>query len=338
MRQIWISKAGGPNVLKMRETADPIPRNGEVRIRVEAIGISFIDVLCRKGVYPGMPSLPLAPGMEVAGTVDRVSQGVGGLKEGEKVFALTRFGGYSDVVCVPHKQVFRRLDWMPVEEAAALPVNYLLAYQMLVVMGSLRGGDAVLIHQVDRGVGLAALDVAMILGAEVYGTAPLSRHALLRSRGLAHVVDVTKEDFEQVFRQKRHGRGMQIILDSLGGVYWPKNYRLLMPAGRLVYCGLHSMSGGARRSRRQWLRGLVMLPFYTPLRLMRDNKGVLGVDLNQLWPAPELQRKWMQQLVDWYDEVLFRPLIDRTFPLAEAAAAHQYLLDRPGMGKVLLIP
>ncbi|HID54610.1 MAG TPA: alcohol dehydrogenase [Anaerolineae bacterium] len=338
MRQIWITETGGPDVLKMQETADPIPRNGEVRIRVEAVGVSFMDVLCRKGVCPGMPATPLVPGFEIAGTIDQVSQGVGDLKEGEQVFALTRFGGYSDVVCVPHKQVFRRLDWMPVEEAAALPVNYLLAYQMLVVMGSLHAGDAVLIHQVDRGVGLAALDVATILGADTFGTAPLSRHELLRSRGLAHVVDVTKEDFERVFRGERDGRGLQIILDSLGGVYWPKNYRLLMPTGRLINYGLNSMSGAAKRSRQQWLRGLIMLPYYTPLKLMRDNKGVMGVDLNQLWSVPELQQRWMQQLVDWYDEVLFRPLIDKAFPLAEAAAAHQYLLDRQGVGKVLLIP
>lgn len=338
MRQVWISKTGGPEVLKMRDLPDPIPHNGEVRIRVKAAGISHLDVRFRQGTYFQKPDLPLVPGFEVAGTIDQVSQGVGDLKEGEEVFALTQFGGYSDVVCVPHKQVFRRLSWMPVEDAAAFPVNYMLAYLMLVVMGSLRPGDAVLIHQAQRGVGLAALDICQILGAATFGTTPLAYHELLKGRGIDHVVDPEKEDYEKVFRQVRNGRGLEIILDSLGGIYWPRNYRLLLPTGRLIYYDVASMAGKIKHSRRRWLRGLIMLPYFTPFKLMKDAKGVLGVDIQQLWKTPEIQRKWMEQLVNWYDEVLFRPHIDKQFPLDEAAAAHQYLLDRKNMGKVILIP
>ncbi|RMG99837.1 MAG: alcohol dehydrogenase, partial [Chloroflexi bacterium] len=198
MRQIWITKPGEPEVLEIREAPTPIPQNGEVRIRVETIGINFADVLGRMGIYPDAPPIPYVPGYEVAGIVDAVSQGVPDLKEGDRVFALTRFGGYADTVCVPHKQVFKRLDWMSAQDAAALPVNYLTAYQMLVVMGSLRPGDKVLIHGAAGGVGLAALDICRIIGAETFGTASPEKHDFLLERGLHFPIDYRNHDFEQV--------------------------------------------------------------------------------------------------------------------------------------------
>ncbi|HEX6385557.1 MAG TPA: medium chain dehydrogenase/reductase family protein [Anaerolineae bacterium] len=338
MRQIWITGAGEPEVLKVQEARDPIPRSGEVRIQVEASGVNFADILGRMGLYGDAPRMPYVPGYEVAGTIDAVAQGVPNLKEGESVFALTRFGGYSDVVCVPYKQVFKRLEWMSVEDAAALPVNYLTAYLMLVVMGSLRAADKVLIHDVGGGVGLAALDIGKIIGAETYGTASPEKHDFLLERGLSHVIDYRNQDYERVIKDLTGGKGVQLILDSLGGVHWPKNYRLLMPTGRLIHFGMSSMAPGKRRSRLNWLRGLVMVPFYTPLGLMAENKGVMGVNLAHLWDYSNLYQEWMRQLITWYDEALFRPRVDKVFKFEQAAEAHHYIQDRKNIGKVLLIP
>ena len=159
MKQIWITKAGQPEVLRTQTAPDPIPGNGEIRIRVLASGINFADMMGRMGTYPDAPAIPYVPGYEVAGFIDLVGQGVPDFKEGDNVFAATRFGGYSNVVCVPYKQAFNRLDWMPVTDAAALPVNYMTAYMALIVMGSLKPGDKVLIHNAGGGVGLAALDI-----------------------------------------------------------------------------------------------------------------------------------------------------------------------------------
>jgi NADPH:quinone reductase-like Zn-dependent oxidoreductase len=128
------------------------------------------------------------------------------------------------------------------------------------------------------------------------------------------------------------------VLDPLGGVHWPKNYRLLMPGGRLVHFGTSSLASGKRRSWWALFRGLIMLPFFTPLKLMNDNKAVIGVNLGRLWEQEDMMRPWMKQIVAWYDEALFRPRIDRTFSFAEAAAAHHYLQDRQNIGKVLLLP
>ncbi len=338
MKQVWIRKAGPPEVLQLRELPDPIPHTGEVRIRVQAAGVNFADILGRMGIYTDAPTIPYVPGYEVAGVIDMIAQGAPNLKEGEAVLATTRFGGYSDMVCVPYKQVFKRPGWMTPEDGAALPVNYLTAYQVLVVMGSLHPGDKVLIHGAAGGVGLAALDICRIVGAETYGTASPEKLDFLRERGLDHPIDYRNYDYEQVVMDLTAGKGVQIILDRLGSQHWPKNYRLLMPTGRLIHLGASASVTGKEQSRWERFKLLVRQPFYTPTRLMNDNKAVMGVNLARLWEMMSLQQAWMEQIVAWYDEALFRPHVDKIFRLAEADAAHHYIQDRQNLGKVLLRP
>lgn len=338
MRQIWITKAGHPDKLQIQDAPEPIPNNGEVRIRVQAVGVNYEDILGRLGMDKSAPEAPYVPGFEVSGVVDRVSQGVGDLKEGDAVFAYTRYGGYSDVVCVPYKQVFRRFNWMSAEDAVALPMNYLAAYVMLVVMGALRTKDKVLIHQASGGLGLAAIDICSILGAETFGTAVTEKHDTLYKRGLDHLIDYRRIDYEREVMRLTEQQGVQIVLDTLGGVHWPKNYRLLAPGGRLVHAGTRSFISEASPSWRTKLRGLIMLPFYTPFRLMHDNKSVMGINMTNLWQHPELQREWMAQIIAWYDEALLRPNIDKTFRFEEVVAAHRYVQNGENVGKIVLIP
>ncbi len=338
MKQIWISKAGPPEVLRLQDASDPIPRTGEVRVRVQAAGVNFADILGRMGVYSDAPKIPYVPGYEVAGMIDVVGQGVPNLKEGDAALAVTRFGGYSDVVCVPDKQVYKRLGWMPPEDGAAIPVNYLTAYQMLMVMGALHPGDKVLIHGAAGGVGLAALDICRIVGAETFGTASPEKHEFLRARGLEHPIDYRNQDYERVINDLTAGKGLHIILDPLGGIHWQKNYRLLMPTGRLIHFGVSVIANGKKRSRWEMFKTMVRVPIYTPYTLMKDNKAVIGVNLASMWDHMALQRDWMQQIIAWYDEALFRPHVDKTFRFDDAAAAHHYLQDRKNTGKVLLKP
>ncbi len=336
MRQIWIKKHGDPTVLQIQNASEPIPRIGEVRIRVQVCGVTFAELLARMGLFSDTPIPPFIPGFEVVGVVDQVGQGVPDIKEGDAVFAITRHGGYSSVVCVPHMQVFKRLEWMPPGDAAAISLHYLMAYMMLVVMGSVRPGDKVLIHGASGGVGLAALDICRIIGAETYGTSSPGKHDFLLSHGLHYAIDYRNHDYEKVLNNMTGGRGVQLILDPFGGKFWPKNYRLLAPAGRLVHYGMADMVTGQKRSLIAVLRTLIMMPFYTPMKLMRDNKAVIGVGVEQLWTNFNIARPWMKQIVTWYDEALFRPQIAQSFAFEKVAEAHQYLHERKNIGKVLL--
>jgi len=338
MRQIWITKAGAPEVLQVREAPMPVPSNGQVRIQVEAAGVNFADIIGRMGMYHDSPGIPYVPGNEVAGTIDAVAQGVTGFKEGDEVLALTSFGGYSDVICVPFGQVFKRLEWMSALDGAALPVNYITAYVALITSGSLHQGDRVLIHQAASGVGLAALEICRIVGAETYGTASSPKHDRLREYGLDHPIDYRNMDYETVVQNLTRQRGVDIVLDPLGGANWKKNYRLLAPTGRLVYIGAHSLISGKRRAIFRLIRILTTLPFYTPLSLMNDNKAVSGVNLAHLWDQVEMVRPWMHQIISWYDEALLRPAIDRTFPFNKVVEAHQFVENRENLGKVILTP
>ena len=195
MRQIFIDGSGGPEKLVVREAPDPQAAPDTLRIRVRASGINFADILARKGLYPDAPKLPCVVGYEVSGTVDAVGDGVDAAWIGKDVFALTRFGGYADVVVVPLRQVFEKPALLTHEQAAAIPVNYLTAWQLLVTMGALSKHDTVLIHNAGGGVGLAAIDIARQIGARIIGTASSGKHAFLKQRGLHEAIDYRTQDY-----------------------------------------------------------------------------------------------------------------------------------------------
>jgi NADPH:quinone reductase-like Zn-dependent oxidoreductase len=195
VKQVWITATGGTQNLQLREAPDSQPQVGELRIRVRASGINFADILARKGLYPDAPKLPAVIGYEVSGAVDAVGPQADASWIGKEVFALTRFGGYADTVVVPQIQTFEKPASLTFEQAAAIPVNYLTAWQLLVVMGALKQGETVLIHNAGSGVGLAAIDIARRIGATIYGTASAGKHAFLKQRGLHEAIDYTKHDW-----------------------------------------------------------------------------------------------------------------------------------------------
>jgi NADPH:quinone reductase-like Zn-dependent oxidoreductase len=213
MRQIWIPKSGPPEVLIVKEAADPHPATGELRIRVEASGVNFADIMGRLGLYPDLPRMPVVPGYEIAGRVDAAGAGVDAGWVGRDVFASTRFGGYADVVCAPQAQVFPRPSNMSAQEGASIPVNYLTAWQLIVVMGGLKGGETVLVHSAGGGVGIAATQIAKHIGAKVIGTASAGKHEL-RALGVDHPDDYLTEDFEEA----RAGRARALeLIPRCGG-------------------------------------------------------------------------------------------------------------------------
>ncbi|GJH30186.1 zinc-binding dehydrogenase [Caballeronia novacaledonica] len=336
MKQMWITGHGGPERLEMREAKDPVAKAGEVRVRVEACGINFADILARRGLYPDSPRPPMVVGYEISGTVDQTGSGVDEQWLGRDVFALVRFGGYADTVTVPASHVFAKPAALDHAHAVALPVQYLTAWQLLVVMGALTPGDSVLIHNAGGGVGLAAIDIARHLGAAIYGTASPGKHAFLLERGLHHAIDYTRGDWKAELMRLTSGAGVELIIDPLGGAHCAKSYSALRPTGRLGIFGISS----AAASQLPGLLRLIALAAATrcfhPLGLMSQNRGVFGVNLGHLWDEfPKLQI-WMKLLLDGVDEGWIRPHVDRTFPFQDAGNAHAWLEDRRNAGKVVL--
>jgi synaptic vesicle membrane protein VAT-1 len=340
MRQIWIARAGPPEVLEVREAADPEPKAGEVRIRVEASGINFADILGRMGMYPDQPPIPVVPGYEVGGRVDAVGAGVEGNWAGRDVLAMTRFGGYADTVCVPANQVFARPAGMSASEGAAIPVNYFTAWQLIVVMGSLKRNETVLVHSAGGGVGIAATQIAKHLGARVIGTASASKHAELRALGVDHLIDYRTEDFETRTREITNGRGVELILDAVGGESWKKGYRILAPTGRLGMFGISAAASGKERNMLGMLALLANTPWFqfNPLSLMNANKGVFGVNLGHMWGEIDRIREWADRIFDLWTQGVVKPKIARSFRFDEAPQAHHFIQDRRNIGKVVLVP
>lgn len=339
MRRIWIEKFGPPEVLVLREEPDPSPAAGEMRIRVAACGVNFADIMGRLGLYPDLPPIPVVPGYEVAGRVEAVGEGVDAGWIGREVIAITRFGGYADVVCAPQKHVFARPAGMSALEGAALPVNYVTAWQLLVVMGGLKAGETVLVHSAGGGVGVAAIQIARHIGARVIGTASSAKHEFLRGLGVDCLIDYRTEDFEARAREFTGGRGVELAIDAVGGESFKKSYRTLAPTGRLGMFGASSMAVGAKRNLLAVLSMLRHMPWlqFNPVSLMNENKGVFGVNVGHMWGEADRIREWMGAILDLWAQGVARPQISRTFPCHEAAAAHEFIQSRGNFGKVLLI-
>ena len=335
MRSVWIPRTGPPDVLELRDGPEPVAGPGQVVVRVRASGVNFADVSARLGLYPDAPPRPCVVGYEVAGTIDRLGAGVDGdLAVGRRVIALTRFGGYAEAVAVPVAQVFPMPDSMSFEEGASIPVNYLTAVLMLRHFGNVRAGDRVLVHAAAGGVGMAAIQLCRIAGAEVIGTASAAKHAALREAGVAHAIDYRTQDFEQEVKRLTGGRGVDLVLDATGA--FRKSYRTLAPLGRLVCFGFSTAVTGLAPNRLAVIPKLVALPWFHPIRLMNDNKAVIGVNLGHLWDRIDLLRREMLGLLDDYQAGRIRPVVGKTFPLTEAAAAHRYIQERQNVGKVVL--
>ncbi|MBI3272247.1 MAG: zinc-binding dehydrogenase [Planctomycetes bacterium] len=338
MRQVWIPRTGGPEVLEVREAPDPEPGQGQVRIRARACGINFADIMARMGLYPDAPKLPAVVGYEVAGVVDKLGPGVTGVAEGARVMAMTRFGGYSDTVFVPATQALPLPPDLSFEKAAAIPVTYLTAWVMLVHLGNVKPGERVLVHAAAGGVGQAALQICKLRGAEVLGTASASKHDALRKAGVAHCIDYTTQDFEAEVRRLTGGKGVDIVLDAVGGGSFRKSYRCLASLGRLFLFGASSFAPGTRLSVLAALSGFLRLPTFRPIPLMNENRGVFGVNMGHLWDRGEELGRMLAEIVGLVAQKKFDPVVDSVYPFERAGEAHAYIQARKNVGKVLLSP
>ena len=336
MRQVVIPRYGAPDVFETREVPDPSPGDGEIRIRVRAAGVNFADILARLGLYPDAPKPPMVVGYEVAGHIDAVGRSVVGVAEGDRVVALTRFGGYADTVVVRADHAFHFPDELSDSEAAAVPVNYLTASLALYRMAALAPGETVLVHNAGGGVGIAATQLARLRRATVIGTASAFKHDALRSFGVDHAIDYRHANVAEEVRKVTHGRGVDVILDPIGGRSFTASYRMLAPLGRLIIFGLSAAAPGERRSIWHAFQAWMSTPRFNPLSLINRNRGVFGLHIGHLWDERRQLAPLMEMLISELRAERLKPIVARTFPLERAADAHRFIQSRQNIGKVVL--
>src|ERR1700677_4901465 len=319
MGAMVVRKDGAPAVFEAREVPDPQPKAGEALIRVKAIGVNFADLLQRMGIYPGTPKPPFVPGLEIAGVIEKIADSGGKpaegepLRVGEAVAALTQFNAYAAWVAVPGRQVYRLPAGMSFDDAAAIPVNYLTAYHSMFTMGNLQPGDRILVHGAAGGVGIAAVQLARARGLVIFGTAGPTKQEYLRKIGVDHAIDYEQNDFVEGVRQ--------FAPDGI----W-----------RVIYDLSAATGPDGKRSLTRGLKTLAQIPRFHPMKLMSGNISVIGVNLGRLQSRGALLRGELDEIFRMYATGKIKPVIGKSFPLAEAAAAHRYIQERKNIGKVIL--
>lgn len=323
MTAVEIREFGGPDVLVPVERPVPEPGPGEVLVRVAAAGVNRPDVFQRQGGYAPPPGASDIPGLEVAGTVVALGAGTTRWREGDEVCALLAGGGYATYACAPEGQCLPRPTPLSLLEAAALPETFFTVWTNVFERGRLQPGESLLVHGGSSGIGTTAIQLAGRYGATVYATAGSPEKCTACERlGAARAVDYRDEDFVAVLREATGGRGVDVILDMVGGEYVARNLSLLADDGRLVQIAVlrgskATVDVAAVMRRRLTITGSTLRP-----RPVAEKARIAAALEARVWP--------------WLDEGTVRPQIFATFPLAAAADAHRLMESSAHIGKIVL--
>jgi NADPH:quinone reductase len=322
MKAIIVETCGAPEVLASQETEKPVPKTGEALIKLEAIGINFIDVYHRTGLYP-LPR-PFIPGMEAAGTVEAIGEGVTEVAVGDRVAYAMQPGAYAEYAVVPAWKLVQIPNEVSAEQAAAAMLQGMTAHYLVTSVYPVKAGDTALIHAAAGGVGLLLNQMVKNIGARAIGTvSTAAKAALAREAGADEVILYTEQDFEAEVRRLTDGKGVQVVYDSVGKDTYLKSLNCLAPRGMLALFGQSSGS----------------VPAFDPALLAQ--KGSLFLTRPSLahYAATREELLWRAgDLFDWIKTGKLKLRIEKTFPLTEAAEAHRQLEGRKTTGKVLLLP
>ena len=335
MRKIVYPRAGGVETIQIVEEDDPVPQSDQVCVRIHRAGINFAELMMRQGLYGASPDFPLTPGYEASGVVIGVGDQVATLKEGDRVLAMTGFGGYSEKVCLDARRVIPIPDSVSFDQAAAIPVTYGTAFHMLVHLGRISKGDSVLIHHAAGGVGTAVAQICQSFGASlVVGTASTPKRDFVESMGM-RFVDREGEDFEEVCKDLTEGKGVHHAIDPVGGRHLLRSYKSLRKGGKLYYFGASAAVKGEKRSRLSELRMWGGMPRFDPLKLMTSNKAVFGVHMGLL-EDETVFKGHLSSLSKMLENGEIDPVIDSVWRFEKVAEAQMHMHDRKNRGKVLL--
>jgi NADPH:quinone reductase-like Zn-dependent oxidoreductase len=358
MKRIVVDRYGGPEVLSVVEDDEPQPTDGEVRIKVLAAGVSFTDAQLRAGTYLGVPKPPFTPGYELVGVVEELGPRCSRLHVGDHVAALTVWGAYAERVCVREIDAVEVPPELDPAEVVSLVLPYMTAYQLLHRTAKVRKGETVLVHGAAGRVGIAVLELGAQAGLRLYGTCAARDRAAVERLG-AVAIDYRNEDFLARVRELP-GKGVDVVLDGIGGALSIRSFRALRAGGRLVVFGHYATLAQGQKSWRGWIEWYAATATVALWGLLSPRRRVLTYRIQKLHGG---RRQWIPASgtaralpvgggprdPDWYREDFLalmqllredkiHPVIAKRLPLAEASHAHELLERSASVGKLVLVP
>jgi NADPH2:quinone reductase len=321
VKAVRFHRFGGPEVLVYEDVPDPEVGPDQVLIRVAAAGVNFSDLMRRAGTYNPRLRLPHTEGVEAAGIVERVGGSVEGPRPGDRVMTMLGQGCQAELVAAPESLVYPVPPGFTLEQAAALPLASLTAYHLLRTGAAIRPGEAVLIHAAASSVGTQAVQLAKLFGARVFATASTDEKLdAVRALGADETINYAREDFVTGVLARTDDRGVDVVLECVGGEVLARSAEVLVPGGRLLVYGRASGQPGA-------VPGDVILT---------RNLSVLGLHLGRRPWRPDMHGEAFLEILKLVTAGRLRVLVDRVFPMADVAQAHAYLHSRQAIGKVVL--
>ena len=341
--RIIVTHYGGPDALQLLEEECPEPKPGEVRVRVQAAGVSLPDIMAREGIHPETPPLPFTPGWDLVGEVDRLGDGISGIELGQTVAAMPIHGAYTEFICLPQRELVPVPRGLDAAEAVSLVLNYITAYQMMHRSARIKSGQRVLIHGASGGVGTALLQLGRLAQVEMYGTCSARGASAVSELG-AVPIDYRAEDYlSEIYRLT--GDGVDVVFDPIGGSHLWQSRRALRPGGRVVgYGNTTSLRGdglgSGRTGRRNRLHGIPIYALYiVGSWILPARKRVVPYSIQTLKRLrPTFFRQDLIALFDLLQKQKIKPVIAQRFPLVEARQAQELLGKGGVIGKIVLVP
>ena len=356
VKRVVVDHFGGPEVLKVVEDGVPQPGPGEVRVRVLTAGVSFTDAQLRAGAYLGVPKPPFTPGYDLVGVVEELGPGCTRLREGNRIAALTVWGADAERVCVLEENAVEVPTDLDPAEVVSLVLTYMTAYQLLHRTARVKSGETVLVHGAAGRVGTAVLELGALAGVRLYGTCSARDRAAVERLG-AVAIDYRNEDFLARVRELP-GKGVDVVLDGLGGALSLRSFRALRAGGRLVIYGHSSTIANAHRSWRGWIEWygatatVALWGLLSPSRRvsayriqkLREGHQIVPMGSRRPLPVgggprdPEWFREDFRALLELLREGKIHPVVAERLPLSDARRAHELLESSAAKGKLVLVP
>ena len=325
MKYIQIEKHGDPDVLKLNSQAVPDPGPDEVLIRVETAGVNRPDIMQRKGLYPPPPGATDVLGLEVSGTVVKTGENVSELKVGSQVCALVSCGGYAEFCLASASICLPIPENISLEHAAGIPETFFTVWTNVFERGHLKSGETLLVHGGSSGIGTTSIQLGKAFGAKVYTTAGTQEKCdFCKNLGADVAINYNENNFEDEIKTLTENRGVDVILDMVGGPYFPKNIKILASEGRLLQIAL--------------MQGYKAEVDFRPLLMKRVTLTGSTLRPRSIKEKAEIARALGKEVWPLMDAGTIRPIIHQTFPLEKAADAHRLMESSNHIGKILLKP